>query len=212
VIDKNAGYLKAVKTAFLWLVIPVVCSCSSMPVLTTVEPADWEAVVQKKNKIMAWEIRGRIGIQTEDEGGTLDLFWSQDEDDYTIRLIAPMGQGAFYIRGDADTVAVRTSEGLIESSQDPGLLLEQELGLDFPVMSLRQWMLGIPEDSMPVESIAWNEKGQLYRINQAGWKIEMTRYRSVGQHVFPHSLLVQRDDRPEFKIRILLRQWSLGHA
>lgn len=79
-------------------------------------------------------------------------------------------------------------------------------------MSLRQWMLGIPANDMPVESMVWDENGQLHRINQMGWKIEMTRYKSVGQHVFPHSLLFQRDDRPELTIRILLRQWSHGHV
>lgn len=96
-INQNI-YSKAVKTAFLLLAISVTSSCGSLPTVSMVAPVDWDAVVHQKNKIQSWEIKGRVAIQTEEDGGTLDLFWNQDEDDYAIRLVAPMGQGHFLSR------------------------------------------------------------------------------------------------------------------
>lgn len=200
---------KAVNTAFLVVAIFLIASCGSLPEMTSMQPAGWEAGVVQKNKIQQWDIKGRLGIQTESDGGAFDVFWSQDWDKYTIRLIAPLGQGALIIEGDSKAVSVRNSNGLTQHADSPEVLIKESLGVDLPVISLREWLLGLPDKKLAVESLSWNEKGQLHRLQQAGWTIEMLRYQSVEDTVLPHSFVLQRDDRPDLIIRLLIRQWSL---
>ena len=188
----------------------LIAGCSTLPETTSVQPVDWEIAVEQKNKIKRWDIKGRLGIQTQDNGGTFDLFWNQGKDKYTIRLIAPLGQGALTIEGDSETVSVRDSQGLTQHADNPDLLIKQSLGIDLPVNSLRRWLLGSPDTKQIVESISWNEAGQLHRLQQAGWTIEMLRYKKVGESDLPHSFVLQRDDRPALLIRLLIRQWSLN--
>ena len=137
----NSYPLKAVNTAFLMLTIFLVTSCGTLLKVTSLQPDGWDAGVEQKNKIKQWNIKGRLGIQTEDNGGAFDLFWDQGRNNYTIRLIAPLGMGALTIVGDSETVSVRDGRGLLQHSDNPDLLIKQNLGVDLPVTSLRLWLL-----------------------------------------------------------------------
>lgn len=191
------------------LVTFLIAGCSAtLPEITAVQPVDWEITAEQKNKIKQWDIKGRLGIQTKDNGGTFDLFWNQGKDKYTIRLIAPLGQGALTIEGDSGSVSVRDSQGLTHYADNSDLLIKQNLGVDLPVTSLRQWLIGLPDTKLTVESLSWNEAGQLHRLQQAGWTIELLRYKKIGEYDLPHSFVLQRDDRPALLIRLLIRQWS----
>ena len=201
---------KAVNTAFLMLTTFLIVSCSSMPEIISTQPDSWDADVVQKKKIKQWNLKARLGIQTESEGGAFDLFWKQDIDSYTIRLIAPLGMGALTIEGDSEAVKVRDAQGLTQHAANPDLLIKQSLGIDLPVSSLRQWLLGLPDRTLAVESMTWNGQGQLHRLGQAGWKIEMLRHQVVGESVVPHFFVLQRDDRPELDIRLIIRQWSFN--
>ena len=206
----NLYPLKAVNTAFLMLMIFLVASCGTLPKVTSLQPDGWGDDVEQKNKIKQWNIKGRLGIQTEDNGGAFDLFWNQGKDKYTIRLIAPLGQGALTIEGNSESVSVLDSHGLMQYAENPDLLIKQNLGVDLPVTSLRQWLLGLPDTKLSVESLSWNEEGQLHRLQQAGWAIEMSGYKKAEEFLLPHTFVLQRDDRPELLIRLLIRQWSIN--
>jgi len=199
---------KAVNTAFLMLTIFSIVSCSSLPEVTTAQPDRWDDEIQLKKKIKHWGIKGRLGIQTESDGGTFDLFWNQDDDHYTIRLIAPLGQGALTIEGDSKVVSYRDGQGMIQHTDNPDLLIRESLGVDLPIVSLREWLRGMPDEQLRVESISWNEQDQLHRLQQLGWTIEMLRYQLAGKVSLPHFFVLQREDRPELVIRLSIRQWS----
>ena len=81
--------------------------------------------------------------------------------------------------------------------------------MNLPIISLRQWLLGLPDEQVKIEMISWNEKNQLHRLQQLGWTIEMLRYKAVGETALPHFFVLQRGDRPELVIRLIIRQWSL---
>ena len=78
----------------------MMAACSSVPEISTVRPSGWDASVVKKQQIKHWGIKARLGIQTEQEGGSFDLFWNQQFENYQIRLIAPFGQGTFRMVGN----------------------------------------------------------------------------------------------------------------
>ncbi len=201
-----------VKTVYLvlTLLLPVLlAACSTLPELTTTTPVSWHNTLEQRQQIGSWKIQGRLGVQTEDDGGSLDLFWTQKGESYDIRLIAPMGQGTILIKGDTQGVRIKTAEGE-RYSENADALLASSLGVKVPVTGMRDWLRGLPMKNKPIVKQSWNMQGQLYRLVQDDWNVEMSSYKKVGKHQLPHDFFLSRDDRPELGIRLIIRRWTLA--
>lgn len=175
-----------------------------------VQPAGWQAAKKQRMAIRSWELRGRLGVQTENNSGTLDLTWQQDGDEYVIRLLAPMGQGTYLITGNEYSAILRLPSGKKRIISNPDALFHDSLGVDLPLSALRDWVRGVPAASLPVDEIRWNKKGLLRQINQNGWHVEMSNY--LGSKVLlPYKIYLSRDDKPDLSIRLALRQWMIDN-
>ncbi|MBT8439083.1 MAG: hypothetical protein KJO91_05090, partial [Gammaproteobacteria bacterium] len=75
---------------FLFLTL---ASCAIVQEQTTAEPetskaqAVWAAEQKKRAQVKIWEVRGRLGVQTETNGGSMDIIWKQSDEDFSIRLL-----------------------------------------------------------------------------------------------------------------------------
>jgi len=197
------------RTVFIAL-LAVQFSCSYLPKTTSQMPESWLQTAAHRQHLASWKLTGRLGIQTENNGGSLDLFWNQQNETYKIRLIAAMGQGSILIKGDAHGVMLRTDEG--ETYADNAdELLTSSLGVSVPLSSLRDWLRGVPVADRPVQKQLWDQQGQLYKLVQDGWNIEMSAYKKVGEYNLPHAFYLSRNDQPELGIRLVIQQWVLGN-
>ena len=172
------------------------------------EPAGWIAEQHKRQQIKIWEIRGRLGVQTETNGGSLDIIWKQSDEDFSIRLIAPLGAGNYLIQGDRYLVEVRFPDGHKEIISSIDDVFSSALELDLPASAVKDWIRGIPAKSLSIENISWNDQGLLDRIKQSGWNVEMKKY--TGEKILlPHVIYLSRDDNAELDVRLVLRQWLI---
>lgn len=174
------------------------------------EPAGWSAEKRTRQQIENWEIRGRLGVQTEHTGGTMDIIWKQSGDDFTIRLMAPLGAGNYLIRGEKGFAEIRFPDGekkIIDNIDD---IFASALEVELPASVVRDWVRGLPASALPVDQIVWNKQGLINRVKQAGWNVEMTRY-TGAKTVLPHSIFVSRDDNAELDVRLILRQWLIDN-
>ena len=174
------------------------------------EPAGWAAEKQARQQIENWEIRGRLGVQTESTGGTMDIIWKQSGDDFTIRLIAPLGAGSYLIRGEKGFAEIRFPDGekkIVDNIDD---IFASALDVKLPASAVRDWVRGLPASALPVDQIRWNKQGLINRVKQAGWNVEMTRY-TGAKTLLPHSIFVSRDDNDELDVRLILRQWLIDN-
>ncbi len=201
--------VKAARLALTLLLPALLVACSTLPELTTTTPVNWHDTLEQRQQIGSWKIQGRLGVQTEDDGGSLDLFWTQKGESYDIRLIAPMGQGTILIKGDAQGVRIKTSKGE-QYSKDADALLASSLGVKVPVTGMRSWLRGLPMKNKTIVKQSWNMQGQLYKLVQDDWNVEMSNYKKVGKHQLPHDFFLSRDDRPELGIRLIIRRWTLS--
>jgi len=136
------------------------------------QPAHWQQQKQDRQQIRSWEIRGRLGIQTKDDGGSMDLIWKQSADEYSIRLIAPMATGNYLIQGEQDHAEIRYPDGSsknIENTDDIFLTL---LDVDLPTSAIKDWLRGLPASEIGIDDVQWNEHGLINRIRQSGWSVE----------------------------------------
>ena len=191
----------------IYPLIPILASCASISEQVLDRPEDWEARLQQHQQIEDWTIRARLGAQSETDGGSFDVFWQQVADAYEIRLIAPMGQGAVLINGDSNGVKISLADGRTEYSNDADELFSSMTGLSLPVNGLQDWLRGMPIQGEEIQYISWNEPGQLYKLEQSGWQVEMSRYKAVADYELPHAFYLEREDQPELSVRLLVREW-----
>ena len=203
--------VKTVRHVLILLLLALLVSGSTLPELTTKVPVGWQNTLEHRQQISSWKIQGKLGVQTEDNGGSLDLFWNQAVENYSIRLIAPMGQGTILIRGDAQGVRIKTADGE-QYAEDADALLASNLGVKMPVKGLRDWLRGVPMKDKTIIKQSWDQKGRLHKLVQDDWNVEMSNYKKVGEYQLPHDFFLGRDDRPELGIRLLIRRWTISNA
>lgn len=191
----------------IYPLISILASCASITEQVMDRPQDWEARLQQHQQIEDWTIRARLGVQSETDGGSFDVFWQQVADAYEIRLIAPMGQGAVLINGDSNGVKISLADGRTEYSNDADALFLSMTGLSLPVNGLQDWLRGMPIQGEEIQYISWNDLGQLYKFEQRGWQVEMNRYKTVADYELPHAFYLEREDQPELSVRLLVREW-----
>jgi len=214
----NSSYLhfRVYHNTLVFLCLSIFAGCSTLLEYSSEKPLNWEQTRAQREKISSWKLVGKLGVQTEDNGGSVDLFWTQKGENYKIRLIAPFGQGTTLINGNARGVHIKTSEGE-RYTNNPDELFTEQFGINLPVHNLHSWLRGLAVRGRPVEKQRWDENGQLYKLVQDGWNVEMSRYRKVQQQILPHQFYLDRDDRPELGIRPVIRNIRLslagaGHA
>jgi outer membrane lipoprotein LolB len=190
------------------LALLMLASCATVKEQITIEPAGWVAEQQKRQQIEIWEIRGRLGVQTVNNGGVLDIIWKQSEHDFTIRLIAPLGAGSYLIQGKKEFAEIRFPDGEKKLVSDIDDIFVSILEVDLPIAAIKDWIRGLPASTLPIEHISWNDQGLLGSIKQSGWNIEMEKY-TGNKILLPHVIYLTRDDDEELDIRLMLRQWLL---
>ena len=191
------------------LIVALTClllvSCATVKKQVITEPSDWIAVQQKRQQIKIREIRGRLGVQTESNGGVMDITWKQSDEEFSIRLIAPLGAGTYLIQGDSDLAEIRFPGGQKKTVSNIDEVFSSALEVDLPANAVKDWIRGLPAKSLPIEDISWNEQGLLETVKQSGWNVEMKKY-AGNKILLPHVIYLSRDD-DEIDVRLVLRQW-----
>ena len=186
----------------------IIASCATVNQQITTEPADWKAEQQKRQLINDWEIRGRLGVQTETTGGSMDIIWKNANHDYSIRLIAPLGAGSYLVQGNSDYAEIRFPDGQIDKVSNIDVVFTSIFEIDLPASAVKDWIRGLPSKVLTVEQISWNEQGLLAKIKQSGWNVEMSKY--IGDKILmPHVIYLSRDGNDELDVRLVLRQWMI---
>lgn len=140
----------------------------------------------------------------------MDIIWQQSGDDFTIRLLAPMGAGNYLIQGEKGVAEIRFPDGEKKIVDNVDEVFKSTLDVALPVSAVKDWIRGLPANVLPVESIEWNSKGLIDRIKQAGWNVEMKKY-SGEKILIPFNVYLSREDDPDLGVRLVLRLWLVDN-
>ena len=188
----------------------IIASCATVKQQITTEPSDWKAEQQKRQQINNWEIRGRLGVQTETTGGSMDIIWKNADQDYSIRLIAPLGAGSYLVQGNSDYAEIRFPDGQTDIVSNIDVIFTSIFEIDLPASAVKDWIRGLPSKALTVEQISWNEQGLLAKLKQSGWNVEMNKYKG-DKILMPHAIYLSRDGDDELDVRLALRQWMIDN-
>ena len=181
--------------------------CAAPPLSSPEASSAWADRQAALARLTVWNAAGRIGVVNGQDGWHASFQWAQQDPDYRIDLIGPLGQGRVVVQGGAGAVSVQTQDGQHGSAPDPDTLLEQSIGLRLPVNGLRYWIRGLPEPG-PNPTIQTDGAGRLVRLEQNGWVIEYPAYASTSIFNFdlPERIVARRQD---LSVKLVIEQWNL---
>ncbi len=182
----------------------LICACATPKSLELPDFSDWESRQKILVGVDEWEFAGRIGVSAGDEGFNGQLRWRQDGVVFRARINGPLGVGTVFINGDRREISVTDRDGVVTKLHDAEVELRQMYGWTIPVASLRFWALGIPDPASPAET-EFGEDGQLSKLRQQNWEVDITQYAQGGGQLMPRRLTAINDD---VKIRLVIDSWT----
>jgi outer membrane lipoprotein LolB len=182
-------------------------ACATSPPSAPETVNAWATRQTRLTQLANWQVDGRIGVISGQQGWHATFQWAQRAPNYRIDLIGPLGQGRVVITSDGQEVRVQTQTGQTWAAPDPDDLLEQTLGVRLPINGLRYWVRGLPAPG-PTSTLQTDTEGRLTRLEQNGWVIEYLFYAptSVADLELPERVIAQRGD---LNIKLVIQQWTL---
>jgi len=194
------------RASWPFLVILLTLSGCTTQQMMTSPKLDGAPLQQQLSDINNWHIKGKLGLRTDRDSGSLYVNWQQMDRDFDIHLNGALGQGATHIYGNDDLVALERGNRPIITATTPEQLLYENSGWYIPVSHLYFWVRGIPTPEAPIDSSEYNQYGLLETLHQGGWHINYSRHGQVDEVTLPTKMTVQRG---ELKLTLIIKDWQL---
>jgi len=183
-------------------------ACTTVPPAPQRTPEELSQLWQHHRKVVlqwhAWSLEGRIAVNTENDGWSGELQWSQSPTGFQIHFSAPFGQGAFQLVSNSLGVEMRTSDGKHFQASDAESLLQQHLGWQLPLDAFRYWVTGLPAPGTDAQ-LKFNADGQLAELDQEQWHVSYPAYMNVGTLMMPRKIFLKN---PMLGVRLVIDHWT----
>lgn len=168
--------------------------------------ADWRQHAAEVASLDAWFLKGRIAIRTEREGWNATLHWRQQTDRFTLRVLAPLGQGTVELQGgEHQAITLVTSDNQRYSAADAESLMRKQLGWSVPVEGLKYWVRGLPAPGGGISSATPDEQGRIRTLEQQGWHIEFKDYTDALDRSLPRKLEMVNE---RLELKLVVQSWE----
>ena len=158
--------------------------------------------------IQAFNLQGRIGVQTEGRGFSGSTRWQHQAAKDSIALFSPMGGQVANIDATPKGVLLVDNDGKSYSAPDAESLTQKTLGWQLPMKGLPDWVLGRPAPGA-VEDARWDHAGRLTRLKQNGWDISYTQYQDAQGYQLPGRVSLVS---PKLNLKLVIENWELPQA
>jgi outer membrane lipoprotein LolB len=155
--------------------------------------------------LTSWTASGRIALALGDEGGSGSFSWVQGGEGATLTIRGPLGAGGMRIESDGRDLRVTQGDGQVLESAPARELLRQRLGHDFPIASLRYWMLGLPAPGLDA-SVSTRKEAPFVVIEQSGWRVGYEEFESVQGLRLPSRLTASTGGA---RLKLVVSEWRL---
>lgn len=183
------------------IVLLALAGCASAPPL---QPATGLAERSERWAALEnWRMTGRVALAVAGEGASANLDWRQAGATSDLALSGPLGMGALRAILDPAGLRLEDGSGAGLAGEEAASALAERLGMDLPLEALRFWVLGIPAPAMPYAELTDGTDG----FSQAGWRVEVDRYATVGGGLLPTRMVLWRADA---RLRLVVSRWELA--
>ena len=156
----------------------------------------------------AWEMRGRLAVDTGGRGFSGRFEWHQRADALDLTVRSPLGAGVLQVTGTPSHMLL-TARGETRTLSDPEAELSALLGWWLPVGSLHAWLLGLTDPAYRATSETGAD-GTLAAFEQREWRVALPTYQvATLAGRAPGVLVPRRIDltHGELKLRLTIDDW-----
>lgn len=175
--------------------------CATAPV-----PPVLPAASAAHGNLIAFNLAGRIAVKHEGQGFSGSLRWTHDGGRDEVLLQSPLGQGVARIVRDAGGVVLTAADEQTYRAASVEALTHETLGWPLPLRGLEHWVLGRAAPGGAAREILGAD-GQLSRLVQDGWQVDLERYRVVRGTALPGRLEAVYGN--EIEVRLVIDHWEL---
>jgi outer membrane lipoprotein LolB len=192
----------------LFVSLLVISGCASVPGTApkgAPNEAAWLSRYARLEKLADWQLQGRVGIVNGRDSGSGSMDWKQQGDSLAFSFRGPFGAGALQVQGNSNALWVRSSRGDDFVTTDPEQDFSRRLHIPLPVLSMRYWMLGMPDPNAAYTKTV-DAHGQLVSLLQRGWRVDYQDYASFNGYDLPTRLLIEC---ATVRIKVAVNDWRL---
>ena len=154
------------------LALGVLGGCAHLP--TGTDGLNLEQRRERLQSVEAWEMRGRLTVDTGERSFQGSFNWLQNGDALDLVVRGPLRNGVLQVEGRPDALTVR-ARGETHTLTDPETELSELIGWWLPVASLPEWLLGFPDDQFRAVTMPGAD-GTLASIEQRLWRVDYPAY------------------------------------
>ncbi len=205
---------------FTFILISGCTTTTKQTVSKAQRSALWQQQLTRNTNLFGWTLKGKIGVNTGDKGGSATLKWSYQNNDYqNIELYGPFGGGRVKISVVGDLAILKDTKGVVIEGLTAEQVLYQRLGWRVPFTGLIMWCRGLPDEH--ATQIVIDDNGRLKSFNRGIWHVAYQEYRSVNNLILPRKLTITSlpgsmevyddDDNyigDELRVKFILKRWS----
>lgn len=177
------------------------------PGQSTTSP-QWQQHQQAVEKITQYQTRGSFAYLTDQQKVYARFNWQQTAPDrYRLILTNPLGSTELQLDAQGSVAQLVDNKGKRYTSNDAGKMISQLTGMDIPLNSLRQWMMGLPGDSSDFQL---DDQYRLRTVNYSRdgeqWQVTYQGYDSKQTPALPSNLELKQGNQ---RIKLKMDSWTV---
>jgi outer membrane lipoprotein LolB len=198
----RGGHLRSIA---ILIIVAALAACAPVRVReTAATSATQDAREAALGPRMHWQIEARISVSDGRDGGSGDLTWQQNGENYSFTVRAPVTGKTWKLSGDARQAQLEGVDEQPIRGPDPERLLRERLGWDVPLAALGSWVRGLRAPG-PRADVQFDQQNLPAVLMQDGWKIEYRGWFADSQPPMPRKLFA---DRGSARVRMAIDSWS----
>lgn len=186
----------------LFLMLTLLAGCQTLPRAPDLTA---EQQAHRLPALQHWEAEGKIALRLADDNQSAFFKWSQHRENYAIHLFGPFGRGTTWLRRTSHGVTLENAEVGHLQAETPEALMEELLGWQVPVSSLRHWVLGSVDPNHPVDYLELDAEGFASTLHQQGWHVEFQNLHRIQGWRLPGRIRAHRD---QMRITLVVNRWN----
>lgn len=174
----------------------------------SVTSPQWQQHQQAVEKIIQYQTRGAFAYLSDKQKVYARFNWQQTAPDrYRLLLTNPLGSTELQLDAQGSVVQLVDNKGKRYTSNDAEEMISQLTGMDIPLNSLRQWMMGLPGDST---DYTLDDKYRLREVNYSRngqqWTVTYQAYDNKQQPALPANMELREGDQ---RIKLKMDGWTV---
>ncbi|QLH41724.1 MAG: outer membrane lipoprotein LolB [Coxiellaceae bacterium] len=182
------------------------CATVSLPAPmaapTTISKEQREAALYSLEN---WSLTSALSLRQPQKALLASLVWQQQGQHYTQVISGPFNVGSVRIEGMPGQVTLWRSAKLKYTASSPEELMQKQLGWQLPVSNMYYWVRGVAIPNVPATR-EYDNQGHLIGLNQAGWQIMYSDYKTIGNVDLPGKIELRSG---QLQVKLVIKRWRV---